>query len=197
MEKIHEKMAAIMAEVGAIEKGKTNNQQGFKYRGVEDVYAAVHGLMIKHGVYCLPECEQLNQRVETVQTSKGPRSMDWASVIMRYQFVCAEDGSFVSFSMPGAGCDYADKATGKAVSYADKYAIIQAFKIPTDDLLDSDTESPGNEKESPVGDLRKQALDWIEKNIEAGQKKDYMLKSINQPGVNKGYLEMIIEGRVK
>ena len=41
---IYSKIAAIIADLGAIEKSKNNKEQGFKYRGIDDVYNAIHPL---------------------------------------------------------------------------------------------------------------------------------------------------------
>ena len=35
---IYKKLAQIMSEVDPIAKGKTNQQQGYKFRGIDDLY---------------------------------------------------------------------------------------------------------------------------------------------------------------
>jgi hypothetical protein len=55
-----------------------------------------------------------------------------------YDFISAEDGSKVTACTYGEGMDTSDKSTNKAMSAALKYAIIQAFSIPTEELLDSE-----------------------------------------------------------
>src|SRR5690606_11320769 len=44
--------------------------------------------------------------------------------------------------IPAEGLDSGDKATNKALSAALKYALIQTFSIPTEDMAEGDAESP-------------------------------------------------------
>ena len=41
MADIHTSISKIMSEIGAIGKDQTNKQQGFKYRGIDDVMNAL------------------------------------------------------------------------------------------------------------------------------------------------------------
>ena len=43
--KIHIAMVAVMKTVNAISKDKKNQQQGFIYRGIDDVYGELHHRM--------------------------------------------------------------------------------------------------------------------------------------------------------
>jgi hypothetical protein len=70
---------------------------------------------------------------------------------MKYHFY-AEDGSTVSVGpVPAEGLDSGDKATNKALSAALKYALIQTFSIPTEDMAEADLDSPeiGTAKSKP------------------------------------------------
>jgi len=58
---------------------------------------------------------------------------------MRYRFI-AEDGSHVETDAEGEGMDSGDKSSNKAMAVAHKYALLQAFCIPTKDLDDPDAE---------------------------------------------------------
>jgi hypothetical protein len=64
------------------------------------------------------------------------------SIMMEYDFY-AEDGSKVTVGpVPAEGLDSGDKATNKALSAALKYALIQTFSIPTEDMAEADFETP-------------------------------------------------------
>src|SRR5690606_6278200 len=52
----------------------------------------------------------------------------------------ATDGSSVSTEVEGEGMDSGDKSSNKAMAVAHKYAILQAFCIPTEDMPDPDAE---------------------------------------------------------
>ena len=50
-------------------KGKKNQQQGFMYRGVDDVMNALQPLLIRYNVFAVPEI--INQLREERQTKSG------------------------------------------------------------------------------------------------------------------------------
>lgn len=133
-------MGKVMNDIGAIAKAQTNEQQGWKFRGIDDVYNSIHEAMKKHGVFCLPRVKGFvyREQVESYKKTKG-----WHQILeMEYRF-CAPDGSFVECTSYGEACDFgSDKITNKCMSIADKYALFQIFKIPTKDLLDPDKDHP-------------------------------------------------------
>ena len=136
--KIHAAMLQVMREVKAVSKDKSNQQQGFKYRGIDDMYAALHECFAKAGIYC--RTEALERHVNERVTAKGGTMFQ---VVCKYRFhFCAEDGSSVFSEMYGEAMDSADKATSKTASISHKYALIQAFVIPTEDMVDPDASSP-------------------------------------------------------
>ena len=60
---------------------------------------------------------------------------------IKYTFY-AEDGSNVSAVVIGEGMDSAAKASNKAMAVGMKYAMFQVFCIPTEEMPDSDAETP-------------------------------------------------------
>jgi hypothetical protein len=137
MAQIHEAIAAIMGEVGSIKKDRTNSGQGYKFRGIDDVYLAVHDLFVKHGVFSVPTVE--DERTEDRTTAKGA-ALIYRVLKIRYDFF-ARDGSSLSATVIGEGMDSGDKASNKAMSVAHKYAILQLLAIPTEDTIDPEQDS--------------------------------------------------------
>lgn len=135
---IYNAILGVMADVGAIGKDKQNKQQGFKYRGIDDVMNALQPAMVKHGVFVAPTI--LNQRREERQTSKGS-NLIYSICTVKFTFY-AQDGSSVDAVVIGEGMDSGDKATNKAMSIAFKYACFQVFCIPTEEMKDPDAETP-------------------------------------------------------
>lgn len=132
---IYQAMAAIAAEIGAIGKDKRCTQgASFAYRGIDDVYNALNPIMAKHGVFVLPIAGE--RSTETRQTRNGA-TMEIVVMRMTYEF-CHADGSSVKAVTVGQAMDSGDKATNKAMAIAHKYAILQAFCIPTEDMEDPD-----------------------------------------------------------
>lgn len=126
-----------MRDVEAIGKNKKNQQQGFSYRGIDDVYNALNPILSKHGVFTAPEVVGIQR--ESV-TNKNGTLLHYSIVTMKHKFYC-EDGSMVETVVIGEGMDSGDKATNKAMAIAHKYALFQIFCIPTEDAVDPDAES--------------------------------------------------------
>lgn len=136
MAEIYQAIIGVMADIGAIGKDKKNAQQGFKYRGVDDVMNALQPVMVQHGLFVVPEI--IDQRREERQTNRGG-NLIYSVCTVRYTFY-AKDGSSVQCVVVGEGMDSGDKATNKAMSIAFKYACFQVFCIPTEEMKDPDAE---------------------------------------------------------
>jgi hypothetical protein len=134
---IYEAIPAVMGEIGAITKGKKNAQQGFMYRGIDDVMNALQPLLVKYKVAIVPEV--IEQRREE-RTTKSGSGLIYSICTVRYTFF-AEDGTSLTAVVVGEGMDSGDKATNKAMSIAFKYACFQVFCIPTEEMIDPDSES--------------------------------------------------------
>lgn len=135
---IYAAMANIQADVEPIAKDQTNTGQGFKFRGIDDVYNALHGLFAKYRVFCLPQV--LSERSEDRESARG-NALIYRVLTIVYTFV-AEDGSTVQATVVGEAMDSGDKAANKAMAVAHKYALLQVFTIPTEATDDPDQETP-------------------------------------------------------
>ncbi len=135
---IYECINAVMRDVGAVGKDSVNPQQKYKYRGIDAVMNALNPAMVKHGLFVLPDV--LEQKREERATSKGG-VLIYSIVKVNYRFY-APDGSYAEATVIGEGMDSGDKATNKAMSAAFKYALFQVFCIPTEEMKDSETDSP-------------------------------------------------------
>lgn len=135
---IFESITAIMQEIPAIGKEKKNQQQGFKYRGIDDVMNALQPILSKHKVFVVPEV--IDQAREDRVTNKGGTIL-YSMLKIKYTFY-AEDGTNVSAVVIGEGMDSGDKASNKAMAIAMKYAFFQVFCIPTEEMKDTDAETP-------------------------------------------------------
>lgn len=137
MNNIYMAINAVMNEVGAVGKNHKNDQQKYQYRGIDDVMTALAPAMQKHGVFVVPEVLTIIREEKEGRSSK----LLYSIVKVKYTFY-AVDGTFVTATVMGEGMDSGDKATNKAMSAAFKYALLQTFCIPTDELVDSEKDSP-------------------------------------------------------
>jgi hypothetical protein len=171
---IYGAMSAVMADLDAIGKDKKNEAQGFKYRGIDQVYNALHPILVKHSVFMTAQIVGKSREERT--NAKGT-VLAFTCLTMRYRFTTT-DGSFVETEAEGEGMDSGDKSSNKAMAVAHKYALLQAFCIPTEDLIDPDAEvhevkapdqtqrnaihnSPTMRQEDP--DITEGVKNWVEK----------------------------------
>jgi len=133
---IYQKIPAIMADISAIGKDRKNTQQNYAFRGIDDVYNAVHDVFAKHKVFTTSEI--LSEASEERETKSGG-NLIYRILKIRYRF-WAEDGSSVVSEVIGEGMDTGDKASNKAMAVAHKYLILQALCIPTDEPKDPENE---------------------------------------------------------
>lgn len=136
---IHARMVEILRDLDAIGKDKKTtmtNGGNFNYRGIDDVYNAINPLLAKHGVFMTAEVVGKTREERT--NAKGT-VLAFTCLHMRYHFQ-AEDGTSVTTEAEGEGMDSGDKSSNKAMAVAHKYALLQAFCVPTKDMEDPDKE---------------------------------------------------------
>ena len=138
---VYECIAAVSAEIAltGISKDRKNEQQGYKFRGIDDVYNALAPLLAKYGLVIIPRI--LSRVVVERVTQKGGVLFN-VTVEAEFDFVSAKDGSKVTARSFGEAMDSADKATNKAMSAAYKYTAFQTFCIPTEGDNDADAQTP-------------------------------------------------------
>lgn len=138
---IYEKLLAITSEIKNVSKNLEVGigKSAYKAVGEADVLAAVKCLEEKYKVYSYPYSRQIvaSDIIETVKSYNGTETKG-AQVFMRietvYRFVNVENpDEVVDITTYGDGVDTNDKAPGKAMTYADKYALLKAYKIITGD----------------------------------------------------------------
>lgn len=126
----------------AVAKDSKNPQQGYKYRGIDAVMNAINPALRKAKIFAAPEVIESSREERT--TSKGGLLI-YSIAKVKYTFYAA-DGSNVSAIVVGEGMDSGDKSFNKAMSAAFKYALFQVFCIPTEEMMDSEADSPEPQK---------------------------------------------------
>jgi hypothetical protein len=114
---------------GGIGKTRVNEQQHFRFRGIEDIQNALAPLLVKHKVCIVPTFS--NRRTELYESKTGGKL--FSTVVEGvFELISAVDGSCVRVTIPGEAMDSGDKSTNKAMSMAMKYASLLTFCIPTE-----------------------------------------------------------------
>lgn len=128
-------VSARLAEEG-IRKSRSNSQQGYKFRGIDEVLNALSAIISSEKLVIVPHVQT---RDVTERQTKSGGALFSVVVRVEYTFISAEDGSReVVGPFDGEAMDSADKATNKAMSAAYKYMAIQTFCIPTEGDNDAD-----------------------------------------------------------
>lgn len=143
---IFEKIPLVMADISAVGKERRNTQQSYNFRGIDDVYNAIHTVLAKHGVFTSPEVLEMTSEE---RQSKGGGILVWRKLKIKYTFY-ASDGSSFDTVVIGEAMDSGDKASNKAMSVAHKYALIQVLCIPTVEEKDPEVDSPEPAAKEPV-----------------------------------------------
>ncbi|MBQ8766589.1 MAG: ERF family protein [Clostridia bacterium] len=145
MANIFEKMSAITAELQTVGKNLTVGTGSNKYKAVSerDILDAVKPIEAKHGVYSYPISREVLEsnllENEKSYTANGNTTTTKTTTFMTriktvYRFVNIEKpDEYIETTTFAEGIDSQDKGSGKAMTYADKYALMKGYKISTGD----------------------------------------------------------------
>lgn len=178
---VYNSIASVQAEMAAIgiTKDKKNTQQGYNFRGIDDVYNALAPLLAKHKLCIIPF---VLHREVIERTTKSGGVLFYVVVECEFHFVSAVDGSKHIAKTYGEAMDSGDKATNKAMSAAYKYAAFQTFCIPVD-VVDADSETHNDIKpKSEQIATSNPALEKPQENIIFSTIKDITIKTGNTKG---------------
>lgn len=169
--KVYQAINAVQKSLSksGISKDQKNLQQGYKFRGIDDVYNAVSPLLAEHGLCILP---RMLARVCEERVNQKGTALFYVTVEAEFDLVSSEDGSIHTIKTFGEAMDSGDKATNKAMSAAYKYALMQCFAIPTEGDNDADLHTHEvAKKQEPtkhIGMTPKAIADLMAKMDEAG-----------------------------
>jgi ERF superfamily len=127
--KLGSKMLSIMREVSAsIPKTGYNAYQQYAYTTEADVAAACAKAFIKHQVCMF--CSVLERSCQSYKT-RGNKEAFMISVKLQITFLDVESGEQFTEIFFGDGSDADDKGVYKAITSAQKYALMKTFLITT------------------------------------------------------------------
>jgi hypothetical protein len=126
---IYERINEVRKSIAYVQKDKSVSTGGGSYKAVthDQVTAMVREHMVKHGIVTYPVL---------VDSVSNPKEGD----AKQFRYEATYDFVFVNVEEPqdtltiriqAHAMDNADKAPGKALSYAKKYAILKLFEIET------------------------------------------------------------------
>lgn len=179
---IFQRMNGITAEMLTVKKNldvQTSKFSSYKAVSERDILDAVKPLEAKYRVYSYPyERSIVEKDFLSVKTQNGERNQFYIRAQVTYRFVNIDKPEeFIEITSWGDGIDSGDKSVGKAMTYADKYALMKAYKISTGDDPDQEASkeyekpekaAPAAAKEVPTEDLAKELNEWRTKLSEIG-----------------------------
>ena len=126
---IFQRVNLVRKEISYIQKDKSVSTGGGSYRAVthDVVTALVRPAMIEHGIVCYPVLVEsaMFPPAEGAKQSRYEATYD-------FHFVNEEEpADRLTIRIQSHAMDNADKAPGKALSYAKKYAILKLMEIET------------------------------------------------------------------
>ena len=135
---IYEKLSAISIELSAVAKNLEVGVGQGKYKAVgeADILRAVKPLEAKYKIYSYPFSRTIVESgtLESADKNGVVKKQLFERIEVVYRFVNMEEPKeFIDITSYGDGVDSQDKSVGKAMTYADKYALMKAYKIITGD----------------------------------------------------------------
>lgn len=171
---IHQRMSAVMRDVGRIAKTKKSKGMQYDYISHDSVTSAILPQLVAHGINTFMTVDRHEQ--------DGNRTV----VDITRTFVNIDNPTdTVSVSGFGYGIDGQDKGAGKGVSYADKILLLKAFMLETGEDVEADQTT--NHKPDPKateGEL-KEFTGWIEENGMTIKAVEGFFASVKWPKIDK------------
>lgn len=139
---IYQRISAITDELQTVQKNltvQTGRNSSYKAVSERDILDAVKPIEHKHGVYSYPVSRRVLEsnilESESEYQGKVTKKTTFMSRIETvYRFVNVENpDEYIETITFAEGIDAQDKGSGKAMTYADKYALMKAYKISTGD----------------------------------------------------------------
>lgn len=144
---IFQRMSAITAEMAVVAKNlsvQTTKNSSYKAVSERDILDAVKPLEEHYGVYSYPVAREIleSNLLESESTYSGnttKKTTFMTRIRTVYRFVNVDKPEeYIETTTFAEGIDAQDKGSGKAMTYADKYALMKAYKISTGDDPDQE-----------------------------------------------------------
>lgn len=168
---IYEKLSAITNELGVVAKNlNVDMGKGKSYKAVQekDVLDAVKPVEEKYRIYSYPkERKIIDSGILEKQTQYGESKNLYLRIETTYEFVNIDNPEEkITMTSYADGIDSGDKATGKAMTYSDKYSLLKAYKIATGDDPDKEG-SPENGYDKKITKEQIETIRLLVDDIEA------------------------------
>lgn len=183
---IYERLLLISNELRSVAKNlEVSMGKNGKYKAVGegDVLRAIKPLEFKHRVFSYPIEREIIESgtLESVDYNGNVKKQMFERIKVVYRFINIDNtDEFIDITSYGDGIDSGDKSVGKAMTYADKYALMKAYKIVTGDDPDQNASEDLLGTEITKAPLDQYLLDGCELlNIKLENVAKYYKKSVD------------------
>jgi hypothetical protein len=142
---LHEALCKAILDCGE-GVGKDKQAQGYKFRGIDQVLNFLNPIMAKHQLALVPHAFLATDVIE--RQAKSGTAMYFARAQVEFRLYHAS-GDYLPVAAWVEAQDTSDKALNKVMSVAWKYAAIQTFCIPVEDVADENTHKEPMEPTPP------------------------------------------------
>lgn len=182
---IYQRINAVRKQIGYVQKDKSVSTGGGSYKAVthDAVTGMVRSALIENGIVIVPSV------VSAVFHQKEPEAKQRLyEATYQIDFVNVDDpADKITTQQNAHALDNGDKAPGKAMSYATKYAILKLFNIETGE----DEESRYQQEESDVSAY----LDAIQKAATMDALKESYAEAITACGKDNEAKSQVIAAK--
>lgn len=123
-------IVGVMSKVSGVGKGGWNDQQKFKFRGIDAVVNAVGPALREVGGFITPKV--IAKEYEHGATASGKPTVE-VKLTVQYSWYGTDGGEPVVAEVASEAMDMSDKSTAKAMSVAYRTYLLQILMLPTDD----------------------------------------------------------------
>lgn len=153
MKNIYQRVNAVRKAIGYVQKDKSVSTGAGSYKAVthDQVTALLRSHMIEAGIVCVPNLIQSQMNEKEVLADGAKAKQQRYDATYSFDFVNEDDpNDRLTIKIESHAMDNADKAPGKALSYAKKYAVLKLFEIET-----------GEDEESRYQDSAVDVTTWL------------------------------------
>ncbi|MCU4320625.1 ERF family protein [Acinetobacter bereziniae] len=175
---VHKAILLIQQEIidaGGIKK-RFNEIQRYFYHSIDDLYAIITPLMLKHQLTCIAHTE--NSNISQFFNNKMELQFK-ATAQVRFIITSVEDGSSIETVIHGEANDNGDKALSKVLSIAKKNLYMQLFAIPLNNQEDEKKEAKNKPWGNDQSYYNNNQSGYKKQNKPANQAQQQNLKTAN------------------
>ena len=178
---VWEKVYAVSAEIGKVQMtlDVDTGKSTYKAISINDVVDSLTPLLTKYRLVVVPREKEIIEQYQITTTTKyGEKQQFYVRMKASYLVVNIDKPNEQILTCGyGDGIDSGDKATGKAITYARKYALIDVFNLSKGDDPDKEASQEYKLSQATVEQVDKILNLYTDKEISS------MLKRMKKPSL--------------